>query len=73
MRYLGIAKKENGLIVLPDQKNDPSVTAYFEAFEIDGHILMLRPPVSRKRQRQIRELTEHAINQHKHIFKQIRD
>lgn len=73
MQYLGVAKKENGLIVLPDQLQKQEVNKYFEAFEIDGHILLLHPPVSRKRQRHIRELTAQAICKHKNIFKQIRD
>jgi hypothetical protein len=72
MRYLGIAKKEQGLIVLPDLKDTHTVSELYEAFEIDGHIVLLHPPVSRKRQRQIRELTREAITTHKPSFKEIR-
>lgn len=73
MRYLGVAKKEKGLIVMPDSFGRDEIGRLYEAFEIDGQILLMHPPVSRKRQRQIKTLMSQSIEENRSTLKGIKD
>lgn len=72
MRYLGVAKKEKGLVVMPDLFGKDEIGTLYEAFEIDGQILLMHPPVSRKRQRQIKTLMSQSIEEHRSTLKGIK-
>lgn len=73
MRYLGVAKKEKGLVVMPDSFGKDEIGVFYEAFEIDGQILLMHPPVSRKRQRQIKALMSQSMDEHRTTLKGMRD
>ena len=65
MRYLGIAKKEHGRVVMPDTFADVSEGQTFEAFEIAGDILLAVPPLDRTRLEQVARLAKQSIDEHR--------
>jgi hypothetical protein len=65
MKYLGIVKKENGTLVVPDAFNDVAEPRTYEAVQVGGDILLLFTPLDRERLKKIDELTESSIRDHR--------
>lgn len=65
MRYLGIAKRDNGMLALPDAFQEATLKEDYEAVEVGGDILLLAAPLDRERMRRIEELARRSIEEHR--------
>ena len=65
MRYLGIAKKDNGLMVMPDAFEELSTDQHFEVIEVSGDILLVPSPLDREHLTRIEGLTKKSIEEHR--------
>ncbi|HUU84831.1 MAG TPA: hypothetical protein VM243_15120 [Phycisphaerae bacterium] len=65
MKYLGIARTENGRIVMPDAFNEGAPGRTYEAVEIGGEILLLAGPLDRQRLARVDELARQSIHDHR--------
>ena len=65
MKYLGIVKKENGTLAVPDSFKDVAEIRTYEAVQVGGDILLLSTPLDRERLKKIDALTESSIRDHR--------
>lgn len=65
MKYLGIARKEKGRVVMPDAFGEAEEGRLYEAVEIGGDILLLLPPLDRERLADIERLADRSISDHR--------
>lgn len=65
MRYLGIAKHENGHVIMPDSFVTNHHEKTYEAVEIDDLIVLLRSELKRERLAYIEHLAEQSIEDHR--------
>lgn len=65
MKYLGIVKKENGILAVPDTFKTVAEPHTYEAVQVGGDILLLSTPLDRERLKKIDELTESSIRDHR--------
>jgi hypothetical protein len=65
MKYLGIVKKENGTLAVPDSFKDVAELRTYEAVQMGGDILLFSTPLDRERLKKIDELTESSIRDHR--------
>ena len=65
MKYLGIARKENGQIVMPDAFREVEEGRTYEAIEIGGDILLAPAPLDRERLAKIEKLAGRSIEEHR--------
>ncbi|MBM4294120.1 MAG: hypothetical protein FJ126_04350 [Deltaproteobacteria bacterium] len=64
MRYLGIARLENQ-VVLPDGFREIEAGRSYEVIEIGGDILLMPPPLDRERLARIDQLARQSIQEHR--------
>ncbi len=65
MKYLGIVKKENGTLRVPNSFNDVAENRTYEAVQVGEDILLLSTPLDRERLKKIDALTESSIRDHR--------
>ena len=65
MKYLGIARKEKGKIVMPDGFRENEEGRTYEAIEIGGDILLAHVPLDRARLSKIAQLAGRSIEEHR--------
>jgi len=65
MKYLGIVKKENGTLAVPDSFKNVAGIGTYEAVQVGGDILLLSTPLDRERLKMIDELTQSSIKDHR--------
>ncbi len=65
MRYLGIARKENGQVLMPEGFQEVEEGRIYEALEIGGDILLISSPCDRERLTRIESLTKQSIEEHR--------
>lgn len=65
MRYLGIVKRKDNHLTVPDAFGDLSEEKTYEAVEIGESILLFASPVDRKRLQQIEDLAARSIEEHR--------
>ena len=65
MKYLGIAKKEKGYVVMPDSFVKMYDDKNYHAIEIDDTILLMRSPLDKNCLAKIEKLTEQSIYEHR--------
>jgi len=65
MKYLGIARKEKGQIVMPDAFQGVEEGQTYEAIEIGGDILLAPVPLDRARLARIEGLANRSIEEHR--------
>lgn len=65
MKYLGIARKEKGKIVMPDGLREIEEGRTYEAVEIGGDILLASVPLDRERLSKIGQLAARSIEEHR--------
>ena len=65
MKYLGIVKRENGNLTMPDAFQEVTVPRTYEAIQVGGDILLLPAPLDRERIKRIEELTKRSIEEHR--------
>lgn len=65
MRYLGIARQENGSVVMPDAFREVEEGRLYEAIEIGGDILLVPPPLDHERLARIERLANRSIQEHR--------
>ena len=65
MKYLGIARKEKGKIVMPDGFQEIEEGRTYEAIEIGGDILLASVPLDRERLGKIARLASRSIEEHR--------
>ena len=71
MKYLGIVKKENGTLAMPDSFMDVAEPRTYEAVQVGGDILLLFTPLDRERLKRIEELTERSIRDHRKTLERL--
>lgn len=65
MRYLGIAKNQQGHVIMPDNFVANHHEETYEAVEIDDLIVLLRSELNRDRLAEIEHLAEQSIEDHR--------
>ena len=65
MKYLGLARKENGHVLMPDAFRDVPDGQTYEALEIGGDILLAQPPLDRLRLADVERLANRSIKEHR--------
>jgi len=65
MNYLGIARQENGRIVMPDAFGEGVEGQMYEVIEVGGDILLTTTPLDRRRLERIEQLTKSSIEDHR--------
>lgn len=65
MRYLGIARKENGHVLMPDTFRDVEEGRTYEAIEVEGDILLTLTPLDRERLGRVERLAKQSIEEHR--------
>ncbi len=65
MKYLGVARIENGRLVMPDGFEGAGDETTYEAVEIGDEIILSRTPLDRKRLEQIDRLARESIQNHR--------
>ncbi len=65
MQYLGIVKRENGSLVLPDSFLELARRPTYEAIQVGGDILLISTPLDRERIKRISELANASISEHR--------
>lgn len=65
MKYLGIVKRNNANLTLPDAFQKAAPTAEYEAIEVGGDILLLSAPLDQERLRRIERLASRSIEEHR--------
>lgn len=65
MRYLGIARKEKGELVMPDTFQNVEEGRTYEAIEIGGDIFLAPAPLDRDRLGKIEHLASRSIEEHR--------
>ncbi len=65
MKYLGMVKKENGTLAVPDSFKDAAELHTYEAVQVGTDILLLSTPLDRERLKKIEELAESSIRDHR--------
>ena len=65
MKYLGIVKRENGSLTMPDTFKEVAPLQTYEAIQVGVDILLLSGSLDRERMKHIEELTNQSIEQHR--------
>lgn len=65
MKYLGIARTENGRLIMPDGFDCPEEGTTFEAVEIGGEIVLSPTPLDRRRLEKIDRLARQSMQDHR--------
>ena len=65
MKYLGIVKREDGNLTIPDAFQEVTTPLTYEAIQVGGDILLLPAPLDRERIKRIEELTKLSIAEHR--------
>jgi len=65
MKYLGIVKRQNGNLTMPDAFQEVATPPTYEAIQVGGDILLLSAPLDRERLKKIEELAKRSIEEHR--------
>ncbi|MBS3905532.1 MAG: hypothetical protein KGZ49_00725 [Syntrophaceae bacterium] len=65
MKYLGIVKRQNGNLSMPDTFQEVATLHTYEAIQMGGDILLLSAPLDRERIKQIEKLANQSIEEHR--------
>lgn len=65
MKYLGILKRQNCVLTMPDTFSEVAQAQDCEAVQVADDILLLPAPLHRERLRQIEDLANRSINEHR--------
>ncbi|MBM2833886.1 MAG: hypothetical protein A2Y09_02440 [Planctomycetes bacterium GWA2_39_15] len=71
MRYLGIARKEKGQVVMPDAFQTVTEGKLYEAIEIGNDILLVPSPLDKDRITRIERLTHLSIEEHRKTLEKL--
>ena len=65
MKYLGIVKRQNGNLTMPDAFQELTTPRTYDAIQVGGDILLLPAPLDRERLKKIEELAKRSIEEHR--------
>ncbi len=65
MKYLGAVKREVNQLTMPDAFQEVAGGTSYEAVQVGDTILLMASPVDRERLRQIEELANRSIGEHR--------
>lgn len=65
MKYLGIVKRQNGNLSMPDTFQEVATFHTYEAIQVGGDILLLSAPLDQERIKQIEKLANQSIDEHR--------
>ncbi len=65
MRYLGITRKEQRHLAIPDAFSEVEDSTTYGVVEIGGDILLMPPPMNKERLAQIEMLAKRSIGEHR--------
>lgn len=71
MKYLGIARKEKGKVVMPDTFRNVEEGKTYEAIEVGADILLITSPLDQDRVAQIQKLTRASIKDHRKTLERL--
>ncbi|ODS34353.1 MAG: class I glutamine amidotransferase [Candidatus Scalindua rubra] len=69
MKYLGIARKEKGQVIMPDAFQKVPEGKQYEAIELGNDIILVPSPVDRERLARIERLANISIEEHRKTLK----
>jgi len=69
MKYLGIVKRQNGNLTMPDAFQEVATLRTYDAIQVGGDILLLSAPLDRERLKKIEELAKRSIEEHRSTLK----
>jgi len=64
MKYLGIARKKKGQVIMPDTFKEVEGKLY-EVIEVGGSLLLIPSPLNRERLARIERLAQLSIKEHR--------
>jgi hypothetical protein len=64
LKYLGIVKKEENRLLMPEGFKEENNKTY-EALEIEGVIILIPLPIDKERLSQVERLIDISINEHR--------
>ena len=65
MKYLGVARKEKGHVVMPDAFKEAEEGKLYEVIEIGCDIILVPSPLDLERLTHIEKLTHSSIEEHR--------
>ena len=65
MKYLGIVKRQDRNLTMPDAFQKAARPGDYEAIEVGGDILLLSAPLDRERLKRIEDLAKRSIGEHR--------
>ena len=65
MKYLGIAKRQNGKLTMPDTFQEATALSTYEAIQVGADIFLLSAPLDRECLKHIEELANRSIEEHR--------
>ena len=65
MKYLGIVKRNNCLLTMPDTFQEVAEGREYEAVQVGDEILLLPRPLDRERLQEIHRLASLSISEHR--------
>jgi hypothetical protein len=65
MKYLGVVKRSNATLTLPDGFQQAVQSGEYEAIEVGGDILLLASPLDRSRLKRVEKLAKQSIDEHR--------
>lgn len=65
MKYLGIVKRQDGNLAIPDTFQEVATFHTYEAIQMGGDIPLLSAPLDRERIKQIEKLANQSIEEHR--------
>lgn len=71
MRYLGIVKRQNGDLMMPDTFREVAERHVYEAIQVGGDILLLSTPLDQERLKRIEELANRSIEEHRRTLERL--
>jgi hypothetical protein len=71
MKYLGVARKENGRLVMPDAFAEAAEGQAYEALDVGGDILLIPSPLDKDRLDRIRGLAKESIREHRNVLEKL--
>jgi hypothetical protein len=65
MKYLGIVKRQNCVLTMPDGFEEVAQGREYEAIQVEDGILLVPAPLDRERLRRIEQLANRSIEEHR--------
>ena len=65
MKYLGIVKRQNENLTMPDAFHEVAQEQEFDAIQVGGETFLVRAPLDRERLKRLEDLANLSIEEHR--------